>query len=225
MTTLSLEGGQFGRLTVIERVPGISRHRQVLLRCLCSCGREIEAVKSQVLIGRKKSCGCLLRQTGSKHWRADNRPILDRLAERSYIVLATGCKIWNGKRDSHFGHGVISVAGKRTKVHRAAWSAERGPIPDGLDCLHDCPGGDNPACWNVDHLWLGTQRDNNADRDQKGRQVSLKGEAHGHSKLTAEAVLAIRADDRVFTLIAPDYGISVAYVGHIKRRLTWGHLP
>lgn len=168
-------------------------------------------------------CGCGRHRKGAESPHADNRPVLDRLAEKSHTVLATRCIVWNGGHKAT-GYGNISIAGKWTITHRAAWEAQRGPIPDGVDCLHDCPGGDNPACWNVDHLWLGTQGDNNADRDRKGRQVALCGEEHGNAKLTAEKVTRIKSDERPAPRIARDYGVSVPTIYAIKSGRIWGHL-
>ena len=52
-------------------------------------------------------------------------------------------------------------------AHR--WSYENfvGPIPADLYVLHRC---DNPSCVNHEHLFLGTQRDNVADCEAKGRR-------------------------------------------------------
>jgi hypothetical protein len=217
-------GEKFGRLQVIARAEGCGPHHETLWRCLCECGRETIIKSNKLRSGHVKSCGCLKRRSGLQHPNADTRPVLDRLAEQSHTVLATGCKIWTGMLKSSFGHGNISIAGKLVPVHRAAWEAERGPIPDGLDCLHNCPGGDNPACWNVDHLWLGTQGDNNADRDRKGRQIAPKGEQHGMARLTERDIIAIRADDRLNYLIAADYGVTGTTIGRIKRRTAWAHV-
>ena len=40
---------------------------------------------------------------------------------------------------------------------------------DGENVLHNCPCGDNPACVNVEHLWLGTAAQNMRDMALKGR--------------------------------------------------------
>lgn len=56
--------------------------------------------------------------------------------------------------------------------------------------MHTC---DNPRCCNPDHLREGTQLDNIADRDRKGRQARNKGSQSGSTRLTPEEVREIRA--------------------------------
>lgn len=48
----------------------------------------------------------------------------------------------------------------RTALARLVWEAVHGPIPPGLQVLHWCH---NDACVSIRHLYVGTQRDNNAD--------------------------------------------------------------
>lgn len=220
---IDLAGREFGRLSVLALADERGAHGQVKWRCRCACGAETNVLSAKLRKGHTQSCGCLKNRSGSENPNTDHRPVLERLAERSHVDPATGCKIWDGSRQV-FGHGNITVNGQRKLVHRLAWETLRGPIPEGLDCLHNCPGGDNPACWNVDHLWLGTQGDNNADRDRKGRQVAPRGEQHGCAKLTVKQVLAIRSDGRLNYKIADEYGVSFSQVGRIKRRDAWGHL-
>ena len=59
--------------------------------------------------------------------------------------------------------------GKTTSAHRTGWILFRGPIPAGLKVLHAC---DNPACVNLEHLYLGTQKDNARDMVARGRYAS-----------------------------------------------------
>ena len=63
-------------------------------------------------------------------------------------------------------YGKVTRNGRRIGTHRAAWEDANGPIPDGMEVLHRC---DNPPCINVDHLFIGTHRDNMKDMAAKGR--------------------------------------------------------
>ena len=54
-----------------------------------------------------------------------------------------------------------------------------------LCVCHIC---DNRKCINPQHLFLGTRTDNHKDMIRKGRNVSLRGEQHGYSKLTERKV-------------------------------------
>jgi hypothetical protein len=81
-----------------------------------------------------------------------------------------GCVEWSGVKNRD-GYGILS--GKRfcssRLAHRNSFTLHVGPIPDGALVCHKC---DNPSCINPDHLFLGTVRDNNVDRANKGRTVS-----------------------------------------------------
>lgn len=52
------------------------------------------------------------------------------------------------------------------KAHRVSYEMRHGPIPDGLNILHDC---DNPNCVNPSHLKAGTQQENMRDASLRGR--------------------------------------------------------
>jgi len=75
------------------------------------------------------------------------------------------CWVWTGAR-SQFGYGNLTTNGKQENAHRVSWEIHFGPIPDGIRVLHAC---DNPPCVRPFHLFLGTQKDNNRDREAKGR--------------------------------------------------------
>lgn len=75
------------------------------------------------------------------------------------------CWEWRGRHDEK-GYGRIGFEGRLQRADRVAWLLSFGEIPEGMCVLHRC---DNPACCNPDHLFLGSQADNVADRDAKGR--------------------------------------------------------
>ena len=84
--------------------------------------------------------------------------------------MDTPCWLWQGRPNNN-GYGLLRWGGKRMLAHRAGWEIQRGPIPPGEGyhgtcVLHKC---DTPLCVRADHLFLGTQQDNIADRESKGR--------------------------------------------------------
>lgn len=135
----------------------------------------------------------------------------------------TGCLLWTASCNTS-GYGICSrdLPGKRL-AHRAAWILAKGAVPDGMFVLHRC---DTRSCVNVDHLFLGSIADNNADRDRKGRQVAPRfhGETNGAAKLSDVDVLSIvrlRASGWTQREIAERHGVSQSQVSFIllgKRR-------
>lgn len=133
------------------------------------------------------------------------------------------CWLWTGYykagRYGHFGSG---SRGTRVLAHRYAYELVRGPIPEGLCVLHDC---DTPTCVNPAHLHLGTVADNNAERNERGREA--RGEKHGLARLTVASVRAIRmmlARGRSHTDIATEFGVARKTIYQLARGRTWKHV-
>ncbi len=150
--------------------------------------------------------------------------LAERLLRRSEPDLNSGCLLWFGAVGPK-GYGLTAIGGKTIRVHRAAWIAWRGPIPDDLHVLHTC---DTPPCINADHLYLGLDLQNAADREARGRGAQPRGEANANARLTADAVLLIRAllaKGEAQWRIAERFGVSQPTIGRIHRGLTWRHVP
>lgn len=147
--------------------------------------------------------------------------LAERLDHHSEPRVSGRCQLWLGER-IRGRYGRVRWRGRKILAHRATWECERGPIPEGMQVLHRC---DNPPCRNIDHLFLGTNAENAADRDAKGRQIVLRGEAHGCAKLTEVQVIDIRAIQGVpQEVIAAMYGVSQRMVSLIRNRENWKHL-
>lgn len=78
-------------------------------------------------------------------------------------VTSGGCIEWLGRHDGS-GYAYASIGGKRGwggrrgwRLHRWTWTAERGPIPDGMYIDHLCR---NRGCVNPEHLRVVTPRQN-----------------------------------------------------------------
>lgn len=80
-------------------------------------------------------------------------------------ITASGCWEWTGSR-GHQGYGVCRWMNKTKVIPRISYELFIGPIPDGLFVLHRC---DNPPCFNPEHLFAGTKKDNRLDQIAKGR--------------------------------------------------------
>jgi len=123
------------------------------------------------------------------------------------------CWPWVGYRLPS-GYGRIWWDKRQTAAHRLAYRIAVGPIPDGLLIRHKC---DNRACCNPAHLEPGTHADNTNDALVRGRLP--RGPTHGRTKLTCEAVEAIKQnpDGRSGHALAQRYGVTRSLVCHIRR--------
>jgi HNH endonuclease len=99
-----------------------------------------------------------------------------------------GCWNWTGYL---FNRGVkgreyggVWINGKKRLVHRVAWEALNGAIPDGFELCHSC---DNPSCWRPDHLFLGSHQENLVDAAKKGRLAVKLSEHEVNAVKTAVA--------------------------------------
>lgn len=159
--------------------------------------------------GRLRFCS---NRCGNLHmnkcrWSGHVSDIRSRFEEKVIPEPNSGCHLWAGAMVPD-GYGIFSVATKRNvKAHRVAWSIYRGEIPAGMHVLHWC---DNRLCVNPDHLFLGCNDDNVADRVRKGRSWS---------KLTSAHLAEIAVDARPQHKIAADYGVSQQTISRAKRRV------
>lgn len=137
------------------------------------------------------------------------------------------CHEWRAGRNAG-GYGIFHIATDQIDprtgrwrwagrlAHRAAWFLATGGWP-ALHVLHRC---DNPACVRIDHLFLGTQADNCADKVAKGRC------SRARAKITPAQVLEIRAlrGQESQSATAARYGIGRSRVSEIQSGKSWAHV-
>lgn len=134
----------------------------------------------------------------------------------------TGCWLWAG-HVGHFGYGRSWDESKRGFItaHRMVYEALAGPIPAGLFLCHRC---DNPSCVNPAHFFLGTKRDNNADKIAKGRQA--RGRRIALAKLDEPLVREMRAKYAAGGVtiqeLADEFGVANSGCSRIINRKLWG---
>ena len=177
------------------------------------------------LVRENRSSGCF--QVTGKPFVLENamKTTEERFWEKVDVCGDDECWNWKGCKTCS-GYGAIGINYKVIRAHRYSWELHNGKLPDELDVLHHC---DNPACVNPKHLWLGTQKDNNLDRDKKGRgnNGNQKGINNPHSKLKDSDVIIIR---KLFVigltrkLIAEISGVNRKSVESIVSRKSWKHI-
>ena len=137
------------------------------------------------------------------------------------VRKGSGCWEWTAATDVG-GYGVFNTGRRMSKAHRYSWIIANGAIPSDRHVLHRC---DNRLCVRPSHLYLGTQQDNVADMDARGRRgrgwhPSRTGQEHQASRLSDETVAAIRAAVAAGGRqrhVAVRFGVSHTYVGMLVR--------
>jgi len=156
-------------------------------------------------------------------------PVTDRLWKKVRRGEPSECWLFIGKV-IRGGYGRISVPSgvpeksRMVSAHRVAYQSAHGPIPDGMSVCHRC---DVPLCCNPAHLFVGTQAENNRDRDVKGRQVGPHGEKNGNRRFSEPQVvgmLRLHASGLSLAEIAWLFDTNKSSVSDICRGRTWAHL-
>lgn len=158
--------------------------------------------------------------------------ILHRIKTKS-VKQKDGCIVWNGAK-SRGGYGNLSVTfacEKKTRIayaHRILWELTHNVKLERGQCVcHRC---DNPSCVNIDHLFLGTHKDNTQDMMRKGRHKgympSLRRTiAEGrkvpvkHSRVRTfedETIRQMANSTQPLKEVAMKYGVSVSYVSKLR---------
>lgn len=148
------------------------------------------------------------------------RSAIERFEEKFMPEPNSGCWLWLACVSNRTGYGKFGLAkDDEVGAHRASWRLYRGDIPLGMVVMHKC---DVRICVNPDHLKLGTQADNIADKMAKGREA--RGTRVCTAKLTDDLVRKIRADPRTLDVISSEYGMDRNHIWRIRRRISWKHV-
>lgn len=146
------------------------------------------------------------------------------------VSIGDDCWLWTARMDSRDRYGLFyfSPTQRHRGAHTVAWELWNGPVPEGMEVCHNCPGGDNPRCVRPGHLFVGTHADNMADRMAKGR--TARGEqmrGSGGRGLTEDVVREIRrraAAGESQHSIARSLGVDNGNVCRIVNRKRWAHV-
>lgn len=145
-------------------------------------------------------------------------PDKEWLLENRKINPSTQCWEWTGSK-TKYGYGRVRSHGKSYGIHALSYSFWVGENPLKLMICHKC---DNRICFNPEHLFLGTAKENTQDAVKKGRLA--KGENHGSNILTQNQVLEIILKRKPNASTAQYYGVSQSTVQAIRSGKIWSWL-
>jgi len=224
---LSLIGQKFNKLTIIEEDGHVGK--SYAYKCKCECGTIREKVKwSELKRGKTKSCGCDYPKghckpgkTTEQYHEHVRKELLCRINIVGECWEYIGQIDHNGYGRKTFGQGLEK---RKRPVNQIAYILWKGEISEGKFICHTC---DNRKCFNPDHLWVGTCKENLDDMRKKGRANRPKGEDHHDSKLTEKDVIEIRKlrkMERTLVELGKIYKVNPKTIESICKFKKWKHV-
>lgn len=122
------------------------------------------------------------------------------------------------------GYTRIRYNGKHERLFRILYMKQYGEIQNGMVIRHKC---DNPWCCNIEHLEIGTRKDNVKDMIERNRDAyhkpreKTRGENNVSCKLTEQQVEEIYLSELSYKKLGKMYGVSATNIRNIKKKLQW----
>lgn len=135
--------------------------------------------------------------------------------------MPSGCVEWQGTKNAG-GYGLIHFAKAPkegyhacTTAHRALYMAFHNVIlrRNQVVC-HKC---DNPACVNIEHLFVGSHKDNVQDMLAKDRNAKKRKPHTRHRKYTKEQIKTIKECIGDWGSLARSMGMSWSHAYKIRK--------
>ena len=111
--------------------------------------------------------------------------------------------------------------GRSIQLCRGLYEECFGFIPEGMVIRHKC---DNMRCINIEHIEIGTPKQNSEDMRDRGRAAF--GEKNGNRKLTWKQVEQIRKEyKRYGPNLSQKYGVTKETIRYAALGITWRNAP
>lgn len=153
---------------------------------------------------------------------------LGKFSEKGKDVIleeqSNGCLKCISHCSDQDGYIRIRYKVKHERLFRVLYMLKYGKIPKGKVIRHLC---NNSWCVNVNHLKIGTQKDNVKDmivsgRSNKGKSnIKIQGSKNVMSKLNEKQVKEIYLSDLPNAQLSKMYGVSKTNISYIKNKKQW----
>lgn len=128
-----------------------------------------------------------------------------------YVEKTESCWNWTGFLD-RYGYGKFKLNNKTFKAHRYSYQLTYGDFNESLHVLHHC---DRPCCVNPNHLFLGTNKDNVADRTAKKRHGQTSKHLTPNEKT---AILTAVEQGQPLQSIAQQFQVHISTIRRVLKR-------
>lgn len=122
------------------------------------------------------------------------------------------------------GYVRIMYNGKHERLFRVLYMQKYGDIPKGMVLRHLC---NNAWCCNVNHLKVGTQKENAQDMVKCGRSgkgkpnIKVRGTKNSLHKLNEQQVKEIYLSKLGYKKLSKLYKVSSTNIMYIKKKKQW----
>jgi len=121
---LDLTGQKYGRLTVLEKLLLRDKHKKVVWKCLCDCGKTTNVNTKNIRTGNTTSCGCYHKELITKHGMTNTQSF------RIWSGMRTRCLNKNSENYAAYGGRGITICKKWNTF--AGFYKDMGDPPKGL---------------------------------------------------------------------------------------------
>ena len=151
-----------------------------------------------------------------------SRPMEQRFWEK--VRKGTDCWEWIGANTRGYGvFGRFNADGKWSTIlaHRLSYEMASGRIPEGVIVCHHC---DNPRCVRPEHLFLGTDKDNQVDKCAEGRNCRGERRSKGLTDGDVRLIRTLYAEGASQPSLALRFGVARTTINDIVNLYTWRHV-